>query len=80
MKGLLFRVSPQAKGGEYLRRAAYQGDSLELLVSDLIFKLGKANQQIHSLSQRVHQLELLLNQQTPEHLSSTKTYDLLEKH
>ncbi|RST77097.1 hypothetical protein D4T97_000940 [Siminovitchia acidinfaciens] len=60
-------------------RRTGQGDSLELLVSDLIFKLGKANQQIHTLSQRVHQLELLLNQ-TPDRLSSTKAYDLLEKH
>ncbi|VEF46497.1 Uncharacterised protein [Bacillus freudenreichii] len=60
-------------------RRTGQGDSLELLVSDLIFKLGKANQQIHTLSQRVHQLELLLNQ-TPGRLSSTKAYDLLEKH
>lgn len=60
-------------------RRAGQGDSLELLVSDLIFKLGKANQQIHTLTQRVHQLELLLNQ-TPDRFPSTKPYDLLEKH
>ncbi|WP_018706557.1 hypothetical protein [Siminovitchia fordii] len=52
-------------------RRAGQGDSLELLISDLIFKLGKANQQIHSLSQRIHHLELLLKQRTPEHFSST---------
>ncbi len=80
MKGLLLPVSPQAKGGEYLRRAGHLADSLEILVSDLIFKLGKTNQQIHTLSRRVHQLELLLNQQIPKHISSTKRYDLLEKH
>ncbi|MCJ8007947.1 hypothetical protein ACFFF5_14835 [Lederbergia wuyishanensis] len=40
-----------------------QGDSIEILIGDLIFKLGKANQQIHQLSQRVAQLELLLQNQ-----------------
>ncbi|MFD1706841.1 hypothetical protein ACFSCZ_08865 [Siminovitchia sediminis] len=52
-----------------------QGESLERLVSDLIFKLGKAHQQIHHLTQRVEQLEHLLHQQTPglflQHKSKT---------
>lgn len=61
-------------------RRSGQGDSLELLVSDLIFKLGKANQQIHTLSQRVHQLERLLKQKKPAPFTPSKNYGLLEKH
>ncbi|MBS4178083.1 hypothetical protein [Lederbergia citrea] len=52
-------------------RTTTRGDSVEILIGDLIFKLGKANQQIHQLSQRVAQLEFLLqNQQNANFPSS----------
>lgn len=45
-------------------RMQQRQDSLELLISDLIYKLGKANQQIHTLTSRIANLEL---QQTNTH-------------
>ncbi|MFC5466419.1 hypothetical protein [Lederbergia graminis] len=38
-------------------------DSLEALISDLIFKIGKTNQKVHQLADRIHQLETQLQQQ-----------------
>ena len=43
---------------------AERKDSLEILISDLILKLGKANQQIHLLTSRIVELELHLKKQS----------------
>lgn len=56
---------------------SYLNDSMEILISDLIFKLGKANQQIHQLTIRVSQLELLLQNQLTT--SSSNTRPIIEK-
>ncbi|MBM7714515.1 hypothetical protein JOC94_001487 [Bacillus thermophilus] len=52
--------------------------SLEILISDLIFMLGKANEKIHSLTDRVYQLELLL-EHFPGHPTLSKQHISLEK-
>lgn len=49
--------------------ASLRTDSLEILIGDLIFKLGKANQQIHAITQRVAQLEVLLQNHPSESFS-----------
>lgn len=43
---------------------------MEILISDLIFKLGKANQQMYALSKRVAELEQHLQENT------TRTFPL----
>jgi len=54
-------------------------DSIEILIGDLIFKLGKANQQIHQLSQRVAQLEFLLQNQQTEAISNSHHSSFVKK-
>ncbi len=49
-----------------------RNDSMEILIGDLIFKLGKANQQMHSLSQRVAQLEQHLQGYTTDQFSLSR--------
>lgn len=59
-------------------KSSPRNDSLEILIGDLIFKLGKANQQIHSLSQRLAQLEQNLQQKPTADqfsLSRMKTHE-----
>ncbi|WP_062108504.1 hypothetical protein [Bacillus niameyensis] len=56
---------------------SYQNDSMEILISDLIFKLGKANQQIHQLTIRVSQLEFLLQNQLAN--SSSDSRPIIER-
>ncbi|MBO1004770.1 hypothetical protein [Pseudogracilibacillus auburnensis] len=41
-----------------------QAHSVEILIGDLIFKLGKANQQIHQLTQRIAHLEQVFHNQS----------------
>ncbi|MFS0645544.1 hypothetical protein [Siminovitchia sp. 179-K 8D1 HS] len=53
--------------------------SLEKLISDLIFMLGKANEKIHSLTERVYQLELLHGEHLPGRPSLSKQQIFLKK-
>jgi peptidoglycan hydrolase CwlO-like protein len=61
-----------------LKRAPYR-ETLEFLVTDLIFKLGKANEKIHSLAERVYRLEKLLHDQQRSVGPSNSTLFFLEK-
>lgn len=47
-----------------MRKIHTSNESIEILIGDLIFKLGKAHQNIHVLSQRVTQLEHLLHERS----------------
>ncbi|MBW8350307.1 hypothetical protein K0H71_12745 [Bacillus sp. IITD106] len=60
-------------------RTNEHSDSIEILIGDLIFKLGKANQQIHQLSQRVTQLEFLLQNQQAESFSKSHHSSFVKK-
>ncbi|MEK3888486.1 hypothetical protein [Bacillus sp. FSL K6-3431] len=53
-----------------------RNDSMEILISDLIFKLGKANQQMHLLSQRVVQLEQHLHGYTTDQFTLSHNTNL----
>lgn len=56
-----------------------QYQTLENLISDLIFMLGKTNEKIHSLTDRVYQLELLHYEQLPDRPSHPKQPIFLKK-
>ena len=56
-----------------------KGDSLERLIGDLIFKLGKANQQIHCLSKRVSHLEHTLRDDRHDPFTHSKSLNFPRK-